>query len=402
MNHPRYVSIILVLVALLVTAGVSTVAAQQDSPPGEPANFYGAVTDENGNPAPEGTTIVAVAEGSIEGQITVENAGQYGEEGAFGNKISLDSGAGDEVSFHVGNVNGSQAVESPVALDSGTYEINLTFPADTFDSSGSDGSNDDGSNDSDNTDDSNNGGSSGGSGGGSATDDTNAGTDGPPSIQQVRSTLNLVDPSTTTQTEIVDNDPNTLGTQVTPEGTESVQSISFDEESLSANVNINEYNNPPQQVREEVSSSMSGAGTVDRGNVSTISVVNISLDNDVAEESAATVTFSVPASEVDNPEQLTVIKETYDFELQEDTWTELPTTLEDAGEEKVTVSADAESFSLFAVSQVLQTDDSVTNDSGPDDSTTDDGTTDDGLPGFGASAALIALISTMLYLRQHA
>jgi PGF-CTERM protein len=191
---------------------------------------------------------------------------------------------------------------------------------------------------------------------------------------------------------------------VTPEGTEVVQSISFSEEGLSGNVEINEYSNPPQEIRSSVSQSVSAAGAVDRGDVSTINVVDITPDNNAAEDPAATVTLSAPADEVTNPEQLTVVKETYSFEQQEDTWTELDTTVEEEGDEEITVSAEAESFSLFAVAEVEQTDGDGTADDGAedDDGAADDGATDDGLPGFGAVAALLALIGTMLYARRHA
>jgi len=42
--------------------------------PGEPANFYGDAVDEDGGGAPAGTTIVAVVDGEVEGEITVETA----------------------------------------------------------------------------------------------------------------------------------------------------------------------------------------------------------------------------------------------------------------------------------------------------------------------------------------
>ena len=278
------------------------------------------------------------------------------------------------------NVSGS-TIE---AVDDGTATVEAELRGNTDSVEVSVGEADD-----DDDDDDDGGGGGGGGGGGAGDADDGAADDAPPTIAEVRSQLNLVDPSTTTQTEIADNDPDTPGTQVTPEGTEVVQSISFSEEGLSGNVDINEYSNPPQEIRSSVSESVSGAGAVDRGDISTISVVDITPDNDAAEESAATVTLSVPADEVTNPEQLTVVKETYSAEQQEDTWTELDTTLEEEGDEEITVSAQAESFSLFAVAEVEQ----------PDEQPADDGAADDGeAPTDGGGPGPVVIIGVLVLL----
>ncbi|WP_228434422.1 PGF-pre-PGF domain-containing protein [Natrarchaeobaculum aegyptiacum] len=127
-----------------------TVAAAQGDPPGPPASFYGEAVDEDGNAADSGTTIVAVVEGEVEGQIAVETAGEYGGPDAFDEKLSLDSAAGNEVSFRVEDASGPAALEDPVDLAPGLSEQDLTFPAGTFDDSpdngddGNGGSGDDG------------------------------------------------------------------------------------------------------------------------------------------------------------------------------------------------------------------------------------------------------------------
>ncbi len=127
--RPLAVALIVLLAAV---AGGAALAAAQEDPPGEPANFYGEAVDEDGVEAPVGTTIVAVVDGDVEGEITVETDGEYGDEDPFGEKLSLNSGAGDTVAFHVDDPTGPEATESPQDLESGTHEVDLTFPAGTF------------------------------------------------------------------------------------------------------------------------------------------------------------------------------------------------------------------------------------------------------------------------------
>ncbi len=127
--RPLAVALIVLLAAV---AGGAALTTAQESPPGEPANFYGNAVDENGNGAPVGTTIAAVVDGEVEGEITVDTTGEYGEEDAFGTKLSLNSGAGDTVVFHVNGPAGPEALESPQDLESGTHELDLTFPVGTF------------------------------------------------------------------------------------------------------------------------------------------------------------------------------------------------------------------------------------------------------------------------------
>jgi len=240
---------------------------------------------------------------------------------------------------------------------------------------------------------SNTGSSGGGGGGGSApSDEGDDDDDAPPTVAEVRSTLQLVSPSSTTQTDLTDNDPDTPGTQVTPTDGEIVQQISFDEEDLDGAVEINEYNNPPEEIRSSISESVSAAGAVDRGDVSVINVADITPETDAAEESAATVTLSVSADEVDNPEQLTVVKETYDFEQQEETWTELDTTLEETGENEITVSARAESFSLFAVSEIETQQDDGSSQQDDGESQQDDGESQQD----GSSSSILAIVGLLV------
>jgi uncharacterized membrane protein YgcG len=218
------------------------------------------------------------------------------------------------------------------------------------------------------------GGGGGGGGGSSAGGGANDGVadDAPPTIAEVRSTLNLIDPTLDTNTEISDANPDTSGIQVRPEGTKVVREISFDSEEVSGSVNVREYNNPPEEIRSSVSQSVSAADAVKRGDVSVLDMAGITPDSEAAEESGATVTFTQPADEVDDPDELTVVKETYSFEQQEDTWTELDTTVEDVGDEEITVSAQAKKFSLFAVVEVRPDDQAQIDDGTGQNETADD------------------------------
>ena len=119
--------IITALIVVGLVAGAGAVAGQ-DNPPGEPVNFYGEAEFDDGQPVPDGTTIVAVVDGDIEDTINVTSAGQYGGPDAFDDKLATSTGAGEQVSFHINGPDGPTALESPVGLENGgTFEQNLTF-----------------------------------------------------------------------------------------------------------------------------------------------------------------------------------------------------------------------------------------------------------------------------------
>ncbi|GAB7019894.1 PKD domain-containing protein [Halostagnicola bangensis] len=132
MNNSRTLVAALVVLSAVAVGATFAVTAQDGSPPGEPANFYGSVVDEDGIEADPGTILVTVVDGEVAGEISVETAGEYGGDGPFDEKLSLDSAAGEEVSFRVGDASGPEAVESPVDLEPGTVERPLEFPAGAF------------------------------------------------------------------------------------------------------------------------------------------------------------------------------------------------------------------------------------------------------------------------------
>ncbi len=133
-------AVIVGLTIIVVLGGIGTgIAMGQDSSPGAPAAYYGAVQDTNGNPAPAGTIVVAVVDGQVAGEITVTTAGQYGGGDATDDKLRVDSSSGETVTFHLNSPNGPQALSpGQLELTSGSQQIDLEFPAGAFSTGGSD------------------------------------------------------------------------------------------------------------------------------------------------------------------------------------------------------------------------------------------------------------------------
>jgi PGF-pre-PGF domain-containing protein/PGF-CTERM protein len=250
--------------------------------------------------------------------------------------------------------------------------------------------------------------SSGGGGGGSTGGSTTnrAGDDAPPTVQEVRSTLNLVQADADVSTDIADDNPDTPGLSVSPQGTQSVRNINFNNEELMGSVTVREYNNPPEQVATEVSASVGNDVSALRdSDINVVSVSDITVDTE-SDDTSATVRKTVSQDRVDTPEQLTVLKESYNFEAQTEQWEQLDTEVIETTNKKVVLEAKVDDFSLFAVAEVTNTTDSGTEGKGTennstDHNSTDDSSTDDGLPGFGAVTALLALIVTMFYARRR-
>lgn len=126
-------ALVVTFAALAVPAGAVAASVAQDDP-GEPHNFYGTAVDEASEPAPEGIEIYALIDGEVEDSIVVESGGEYGGEEAFDDKLTVDDGAGDEVVFTVGSLDGPEALESPYDLSQsdGVTELDLTFPEGAF------------------------------------------------------------------------------------------------------------------------------------------------------------------------------------------------------------------------------------------------------------------------------
>lgn len=183
----KTLSVLLITTLVLCAGGVGAgVVSAQESAPGEPVNFYGQITDTTDTPAPAGTEVYAVVNGSVEDSMTISEAGQYGGPGAFDDKLTVNSAAGDEIRFRIASPDGPEALGSPYELSgqTGVVELNLTFSDEMFDETpgdgdgGSDGGESDGSDGSDGGE--SDGGDSGSDGGSSDGDgsDSGDGSDG--------------------------------------------------------------------------------------------------------------------------------------------------------------------------------------------------------------------------------
>ena len=163
-HHTR--TLLLALVVLTAfTVAPAAVAAQDGSPPGPPASYYGDVTID-GDPAPAGVEIVAYVDGEERGSFLTDDPGEYGSPSAFDENLVVQGDEDDEGELVEFTVNGQPADET-VEWESGAVE-NVDLSASLSDDPG-DGSGDDpgdGGEDPGNGDDGASGGGGAPSGGG--------------------------------------------------------------------------------------------------------------------------------------------------------------------------------------------------------------------------------------------
>jgi len=423
-----YYTIALTLVLTVgMVGGIGVVSAQEE--PGNPAQFYGEIEDGDGTPAPAGTTLVAVVDGTVEDEITIDTAGEYGDEDAFGDKLTINTAAGEEVSFYLDNSDGPEASEgSPRELnDGGVIEHNLVFAAGEFEEAEDDDDDENNENDDDNGDD-------GGNGGGGAapapideddedtdddTEDT-ADSEGEVTVEDVTETVSQSEPTTQIEAEIEAPEEEGAGASVdTSEDTESVKGIVFEDDNVEGSVSVEEYTDREvtdttadsisQSVEQDVSDDLGGEETDSESSentdsdatgdataagtttsVSVSSVAQISVDNP---DTAATVTMSADADEITDPESTSIYHET------DDGWEELPTEVEDQTDEEITFSGETDGFSLFAVAEVQQVEQEADTDNNNESNEPEE--TDSGIPGFGIPVALVALIALAALARQR-
>lgn len=154
------------------------------------------------------------------------------------------------------------------------------------------------------------------------------------------------EPDTTAEAAIEDADADSPGVTVEFEGTDTVDRVTFDDEGVDGSVNVAEYDAVPESVRTAISERNSGnseeSDTSDGATV--ITVADISPSSESARQSAATIELSVPRSALDTPENAVILHEQPDG-----TWSRLATDAQEMDDGTVSVQADIESFSLFAV-----------------------------------------------------
>lgn len=410
----------LITIVLLSPIGIAT--AQSDPPP-LPAGYYGEITI-NGDPADIGTTVEAEINGEVRGSIVVAETGQYGSSEAGGERLSVtgsNSESGDtSVTFYVDGEGfdrtkvGTTTPETVVWQSGDIKQVNLSASVD-FDPS-----------DDENSDE----GSSGGGGGGGGQDGTSGSPEetGSSTIQDVKDTLKLVEPGSSTETPIEQGESDTAGSSVEVEESDSINKITFDRGDASGSVQVTDYGDPPEAVKEEIAESVSndiessstnseadstddsssdggesdsGGGTSTGSNtVNVLSVADIQPTEESTQDSSATVELTVAREKVSDPDQLSVMKEGYVFEAQEVQWIKTDTSVKEVTDEAVTIESRVDSFSLFAVVETQNS--GLENTSDMDDTESKDPdsqtSTDDGIPGFGFTSFIIASLMTILCL----
>ena len=189
-----------------------------------------------------------------------------------------------------------------------------------------------------------------------------------PTVQEVREELDQTEPNTQSSTPIVDNAPDRPGVTVNPEETESVREITFSDDESSGNVDIREWQDPPESVSQSVSGSVAAQIEADaeaniEASANVPTVADIDPDSDEVRGSSATVQMTVDADRLENPEDATIAHE------RGDSWETLETTVTETEDGEVTLEAETESFSLFAIAEVQteEQDEPVDDVEDPDD-----------------------------------
>ena len=231
-----------------------------------------------------------------------------------------------------------------------------------------------------------------------------------PTAEEVREEIEQTEPSRETNTEIVDNDPDTPGVSVTPEGTQSVRQITFQDEGASGTVTVREYDEPPESLSESVTAALNRQQTDNADSdgsdsetqpqttrqARVVSVSDISPDSESA-NGPATIVKTVDRDRFENPENAVI------FHERGETWEELPTTVEDGGDGEVTLTAETDSFSLFAVAEVQETQSTQTTTGGQEESTGgQEESTEESGGGLGTGAIIgvlvvLSLIAAVLF-----
>ncbi|ELZ17362.1 Pyrrolo-quinoline quinone [Natrinema thermotolerans DSM 11552] len=196
-------------------------------------------------------------------------------------------------------------------------------------------------------------------------------------------------------TDITDADSERAGTTVAIDETDTVETVTFDAESPTGQLEVAEYDEPPTELADAVRGGLSENTTSTAPSV--VTAVDISPTNDTVSRSSATVELTVARDEVNDPSAAVVVHET-------DTgWERLETTLESADGESVTFHARTDSFSMFAVVEPEPRQDGSSTGAGAstdadpvtdeDQQISEDGNDGSGFGVVGIGAAIVAVIA---------
>lgn len=194
-----------------------------------------------------------------------------------------------------------------------------------------------------NNNNNNNGGGGGGGGGGGLGGAPPSTDEGPPSVADVRSTLNFA--STQAVAEVQTGGSST----VTPEDSATVSEVAFDADSVDTTLTVEDYGEPPATVAEEIRTSAQSDDVDISSEDNIISLVTVTTDLSPQADESATVTLTIDRDNVNDPSSLEVVKDKYSFDQQQDIWETKPTTVTNTNDETITVETEVDDFSMLAV-----------------------------------------------------
>ena len=121
----------LVVAALIAALLSSSLGAATVSGRSAPSSYYGPAVTDDGTPLPDGTTVVAVVDGSVRDQITVSD-GTYGGNDPLDDKLRV-SETDATIRFYVETDDGTriEANRTDAQPTAGTQRFPLAFPAGT-------------------------------------------------------------------------------------------------------------------------------------------------------------------------------------------------------------------------------------------------------------------------------
>ena len=175
--------------------------------------------------------------------------------------------------------------------------------------------------------------------------------------------IRKTEPSTQTVVDIEDTDPERAGVTIDTEQSQSVDEVTFDDESVTGTVETKEYDTLPETTTDQIATAILESEAADDDaseasstesqtesdgrqtatSVNVVSVTDISPTYESDAGTSATVTLSVDRADLNDPTNAFVIHETANG------WENLETTVEETADDKVTLEAHTDSFSLFAV-----------------------------------------------------
>ena len=342
----RPLAVLVVVVLMAVVLAVAAPPAVADDP-GEPVAFYGEAADADGTLAPEGTFVVAAVDGEAVDQIIVGEDGVYAGDGPTDAKLRTHTGAGETVTFHVGSVDGPQAAETHAIDDEGVFELDLTFPAGTFEAEPGGGS-----------------GGGGGGGGASSGDDEDEsdaggeritveasfeenddGGDGENPVQSASVSVN----ATADSTVDIDLTGGGSGTTNGSDGDGSgqigpganVEGIEIDvTEDVAADLEIHQSGGPPSEGAQELELD---DGTEPAG------YLQIDHNLEDSQIKQARIDFRMTAEQLEAADAAPEDVVLYHYDEEADEWEELPTEVVEETDGVVRFRAVTDSFSEFAV-----------------------------------------------------